>query len=56
MSWENHGTLWHIDHIFPLSKINWDNLEEIEKYCHFTNLRPILIEDNLTKSNKILDF
>ena len=54
MSWDNHGKVWHIDHIFPLSKINWDDIEDVKKYCHFSNLQPLLIKENLKKSNKII--
>jgi hypothetical protein len=54
MCWENHGIIWHIDHIYPLSKIDWNNSDEIIKYCHYTNLQPLLINENLTKSNKVL--
>ena len=32
MNWENHGKLWHIDHIIPL-KYNNPSIEEvIENY------------------------
>ena len=29
MSWNNHGSIWHIDHIYPLSKVNWDDVNEV---------------------------
>jgi len=54
MSWQNHGLYgWHIDHIIPLSSANTE--EEIYKLCHYTNLQPLWSEDNLKKSNKILN-
>jgi hypothetical protein len=54
MSWDNHGQYsWHIDHIIPLSSAKTD--EEIYKLCHYTNLQPLWAEDNLRKSNKILN-
>lgn len=52
MSWENRNE-WHIDHIIPLSLANSE--EEIYKLCHYTNLQPLWAEDNLKKSNKILN-
>ena len=54
MSWDNHGQYsWHIDHIIPLSSAKTD--EEIYKLCHYTNLQPLWAEENLKKSNKILN-
>jgi hypothetical protein len=52
MSWENRNE-WHIDHITPLSSAKTE--EEIYKLCHYTNLQPLWAEDNLKKSNKILN-
>jgi hypothetical protein len=51
MSWENR-TEWHIDHIIPLSSAKTE--EELYKLCHYTNLQPLWVEENLKKSNKIL--
>jgi hypothetical protein len=54
MCWENYGLYgWHIDHIIPLSSANTE--DEIYKLCHYTNLQPLWAEDNLKKSNKILN-
>lgn len=50
MSWDNRD-LWHIDHIVPLSSAT--TVEELEKLCHYTNLQPLWISDNLIKGNKI---
>jgi hypothetical protein len=54
MSWDNHGLYgWHIDHKIPLSSANTE--EEIYNLCHYSNLQPLWAEDNLKKSNKILN-
>lgn len=54
MTLDNHGFYgWHIDHIIPLSSAKTE--EDIIKLCHYTNLQPLWAEDNLSKSNKILD-
>lgn len=45
MSWENYGE-WEIDHIHPISKGGT---------FHFSNLQPLWWQDNLKKSNKLLD-
>lgn len=51
MSWDNRNE-WHIDHIIPLSLANTE--QEMYKLCHYTNLQPLWVEDNLKKSDKIL--
>lgn len=51
MCWENRH-LWEIDHIIPLSSAK--DIVEMEKLCHYTNLRPLWVKDNRVKSNKIL--
>jgi hypothetical protein len=52
MNWDNHGE-WHIDHIIPLSSAT--TKEEVKKLCHYTNLQPLLAEENITKGDKILN-
>ena len=55
MSWENYGKYgWHIDHIIPLTKFNLEDREDLLKACHYTNLQPMWMEENISKSNKIL--
>lgn len=48
MSWDNI----HLDHIKPVSKFDLTNEEELLDCCHYTNLQPLLVDDNLEKSNK----
>ena len=50
MSWENHGTYWHIDHITPIS---WAECEEdVYLLNHYTNLQPLNKFENLSKNNR----
>jgi hypothetical protein len=42
----------HLDHIKPVDSFNFDDKNDIIKCCHYTNFQPLLIEDNLKKSNK----
>lgn len=59
MSWENWGIgrgKWHIDHKYPLSKVDLTDREQLLKVCHYTNLQPLWAEENIRKGNKILDF
>ena len=52
MTWENHGE-WHIDHNTPLASAN--TIEEMTPLFHYTNLQPLLAEDNIRKGDKILN-
>jgi hypothetical protein len=45
----------HIDHIKPISTFNLDDEEEFLDCCNYTNLQPLLANDNLSKFNKWTD-
>jgi hypothetical protein len=45
----------HIDHIKPVCKFKLENPDELLKCCHYTNLQPLLIDDNLAKGGKWSD-
>lgn len=49
MNWNNHGTVWNIDHIKPVSKFK---IENIERANHYTNLQPLFWRENIIKGNK----
>ena len=50
MSWTNYGSLWHVDHIRPLS---WFNLEtEFKQAWALTNLQPLEASLNMSKCNR----
>jgi len=51
MNWDNI----HIDHIKPVNAFDIDDEEEFLKCCHYTNMQPLLAEDNLSKSCKWTD-
>jgi hypothetical protein len=52
MTLENHGE-WHLDHIIPLATATTE--EEVKELCHYTNYQPLWAEDNLSKSDKIIE-
>ena len=58
MSWENMGNskgCWNIDHIVPLLQGGFVDLADsasVKKVCHYTNLRPLWVEENLSRNAK----
>jgi len=46
MTWDNHGKLWHIDHIQPVNTFTEDNVHMMN---HISNLRPLWAKDNLSR-------
>lgn len=60
MSWENYGFYrvgeprrWHIDHILPCDSFDLTNPDQQKLCFHYTNLRPLWGDLNISKSNKI---
>jgi hypothetical protein len=53
MTWDNFGTYWHIDHILPVSKFDFNDENNLHICFHWTNLQPLIIEENLEKTNRI---
>lgn len=56
MTWENHGSIWHIDHIKPVSWFNFSSKNDPEfKECWaLSNLQPLFVKENLSKGNKYI--
>jgi hypothetical protein len=52
MTWENHGKVWHIDHVIPLDASNKDP-EILKRLCYYENLSPMWSTENLSKGYKI---
>jgi len=54
MTWNNYGTLWHIDHKTPLSwfKIQDENDEKLRIAWGLANLQPKTAIENLRKGNR----
>ena len=50
MTWDNHGKIWHIDHIEPCCSFNLTIEDEQKKCFNYKNLRPLLISENLKKA------
>ena len=56
MTWENYGSYWHIDHIYPQSRLPFDSLKHpnFRKCWALSNLRPLEAKENQSKGAKIL--
>lgn len=52
MNWDNYGE-WHIDHIIPLASANTE--ERLKELCHYSNLQPLWAENNISKSDRIIN-
>lgn len=50
MSWDNYGD-WETDHIIPLSSATTE--QELRKLFHYTNMQPLWVADNVSKSKSI---
>jgi hypothetical protein len=53
MTFDNYGTVWHIDHCNPCNNYNLSDEEELLKCFNWKNLRPLYQEKNLIKGSKI---
>ncbi len=53
MTFDNYHE-WEVDHIIPLSSIDFDKYYEMEKVIHYTNLQPLWLKENRSKGSKII--
>ena len=57
MKWDNWGSVWHVDHITPICTLGEDATDEqIRAITHYSNLRPLLKEENLRKQRNQLPY
>ena len=50
---ENYGSIWHIDHVIPISKFDLDSEEQQCLAFHWINTMPLASKENLQKNNRI---
>lgn len=55
MSWENHGKLWHLDHIIPVNAFNFSDESDLFVCFNYKNYRPLLAIENIKKNDKICE-
>jgi hypothetical protein len=53
ITFEEYGSVWHIDHVIPCSAFDLEDEKEINQCFHWTNIRPLEKIKNLVKSNHI---
>ena len=53
MTEDNYGSLWSIDHCYPLSKTNLSNENDMYKSTNWINLKPMYLKDDIIKGSKI---
>jgi len=51
---DNHGKVWHIDHVIPLSRFNLEDKDEQMIAFNWRNTMPLSAKENLAKNSKIL--
>ena len=54
MDWNNYGSTWVIDHVIPLASANLNNIREVKRLSHYTNIRPMFKLENIRKSDKMM--
>ena len=55
MSWDNYGSVWHIDHVIPATVFNFQSIYDydFQRCWSLKNIQPLWSEDNLKKGSKI---
>lgn len=53
MTLEDHGKIWHIDHVLPISQFDLSKDRELTICFHWSNLAPLHRIKNMAKGNRI---
>lgn len=53
MSWENYGSLWHVDHVVPCRWFDLSKPEHQRACFHHSNLQPEYAKHNITKVDNV---
>jgi hypothetical protein len=54
MNWENHGTLWEIDHIKPCASFDLTIIKQQKECFNYLNTQPLYYSENRSKKDKYL--
>lgn len=52
MTFENHGSVWHLDHVKPIAAFDMSDPEQQKVCFRWDNLQPLLVHENLSKGSK----
>lgn len=55
MSWDNYGTVWHVDHKIPLSWFDMNHEGDRKTALCYTNLQPMFALENIRKGGRRAD-
>lgn len=55
MSWKNHGSVWHIDHVMPCARFDLADPDQQRRCFHYTNLQPLFKRENQRKHSRLPD-
>jgi len=53
MTMENHGTVWHIDHVVPIDAFDMTRPQDATRCFHWTNTQPLHSRTNHTKCTNV---
>lgn len=53
MNMENHGDVWHVDHVIPCKIFDLEDDDESERCFHWSNLQPLHRDNNYKKGDRI---
>ncbi len=53
MTFKNHGSYWHIDHVIPCKHFDLTNDKQLKMCFHWSNLQPLKATTNLSKKDTL---
>lgn len=53
MTINNHGEIWHMDHVLPCATFDMEDGDEQSRCFHWSNIRPLIAIENLKKGDRI---
>jgi hypothetical protein len=55
MTFENHGKIWHIDHVIPCKRFDLLDENERHKCFNWANMQPLYAKHNMSKKDRITE-
>ena len=53
MTFENYGSYWHVDHVIPYARFNFEDENEIKTCFSWYNLQPLEASKNMSKHDTV---